>query len=174
MTRHFLLQLLYFIVLLLLQDFVIDKLPLGTYVHPELYLIFILLLPFNYPVTGVLLWAFALGLGIDLLSVGVLGLHAASLLILAYMRFPLLRLVSTKENLDSSGIPVPAELGLRPFLTYIILSAVIYFTVLCLLDSFSTGKILQLILRIICSSLVSTLLIVALQYAFTSGKKAIR
>jgi rod shape-determining protein MreD len=150
---------------------VIDKLPLGTYIRPELYTIFILLLPFNYPAIAMLVWAFALGLCIDLFSTDVIGLHATALLLLAYIRPRLLRLVSSKDDLGSIAIPSYHTLGLWTFILYSLLSIAIYNTALFALDTFGFYNFSHMLVRILFSTLVTTLFIILIQFAFISKHK---
>jgi rod shape-determining protein MreD len=171
MNTNFIRLLCYFILLVLLQDIVIDKLPLGTYIRPELYTIFILLLPFNYPAITSLIWAFALGLCIDLFSTDVIGMHAAALLVLAYVRPRLLRLVSSKDDMESIAIPSYHNLGLRTFILYTLLSIAIYNTVLFTLDTFSFHNFSHVLVRILLSTLVTTLFIILIQFAFISKRR---
>jgi rod shape-determining protein MreD len=171
MNTNFLRLLCYFVLLILLQDLVADKLPLGTYIRPEIYTIFILLLPFNYPPISTLVWAFAMGLCIDIFSMDVTGLHAAALLILAYVRPRLLKLVSPKDDMESIAIPSYHNLGLRPFFIYVILSIALYNTVLFMLDSFSFHNFLHILARIILSTLATTLFIILIQFAFISKRR---
>jgi rod shape-determining protein MreD len=171
MNTNFLRLLIYFILLVLFQDLVIDKLPLGTYIRPEIHAIFILLLPFNYSPTGTLVWAFALGLCIDIFSLGIIGLHAAALLVLAYFRPHLLKLVSQKDDLDSIAIPSPQNLGPRPYITYIALSILLYNTILFTLDTFSFANFHHLLLRILLSTIITTLFIILMQMAFMPKRK---
>ncbi len=171
MSRHFFQQLFYFILLVLLQDFVIERLPLGTYVSPEIYLLFILMLPFNSSTMSTLFWAFAMGLSIDVLSMGVLGLHTSALLVLALVRQRLLKLVSSKEQMESNAYPSSRLIGFQPYLIYVVISVLLYTTLLLCLDNFSFNNIGHLFLRILFSSLVTTVFIVAMQYAFTGKQK---
>jgi rod shape-determining protein MreD len=171
MNTNFLRLLFYFILLILLQDIVIDKLPLGTYIRPELYTIFILLLPFNYPAMTTLVWAFALGLCIDVFSTDVIGLHTAALLVLAYVRPWLLRLVSSKDDMESIAIPSYRNLGLRTFTLYTLLSIVIYNAALFMLDTFSFHNFTHLLARILLSTLATTLFIIFIQFALISKRR---
>ncbi len=171
MSRHFFQQLFYFILLVLLQDFVIDRLPLGTYVNPEIYLLFILMLPFNSSTISTMFWAFAMGLSIDILSMGVLGLHTSALLVLALVRRHLLKLVSSKEQMESNAYPCSRLIGFQPYLTYVAISVLLHTTILLSLDNFNFNNIEHLLLRILSSSLVTTIFIVAMQYAFTGKQK---
>ena len=171
MNTNFIRLLSYFILLILVQDIVVDKLPLGTYIRPEIYTIFILILPFNYPPISTLGWAFALGLGIDLFSMDVVGLHTASLLVLAYVRPRLLKLVSPKDDLESIATPSYHNLGWRSFIIYVILSVAIYNMVLFTLDAFSFHHFLHLVARIASSTLVTTFFIILIQIAFISKRR---
>ncbi|MDR0295314.1 MAG: hypothetical protein LBH91_03865 [Prevotellaceae bacterium] len=166
MNRHFFQLLTLFILLVFFQKFVIDKLSLGTYISLEVYLMFILLLPFKYSTIKSMLWAFALGLTIDLCSFGVLGLHTIPLVGLAYLRPQLLKMVSATNNIESIQAPSIKTLDFRPLLTYITLSAFGFLTILFCLDNFSFHNLSQLFLRILLSTIVTTLFIVVIQYAF--------
>jgi rod shape-determining protein MreD len=166
MNRHFFQLLTLFVLLVLFQKFVIDKLPLGTYIRPEVYLMFILMLPFKYSTIKSMLWSFALGLTIDLFSFGVLGLHTIPLVALAYLRPQLLKMVSATNNIESIQAPSIKTLDFRPLLTYVSLSSFGYLAILFCLDNFSFHNLPQLFLRILLSTIVTTLFIVVMQYAF--------
>jgi rod shape-determining protein MreD len=154
-----------------MQDMVVDKLPLGTYIRPEIYTLFILLLPFNYPPISMLGWAFALGLGIDIFSMDIIGLHTAALLVLAYVRPRLLKLVSPKDDMESIATPSYHNLGWRSFIIYVMLSIAIYNTVLFILDTFSFHNFFHMLLRIISSTLATTFFIILIQVAFISKRR---
>ena len=61
-------QIIRFIVLVLMQVLVINHIRLGGYVHPCIYLIFIMLLPINMPGWQLLLLGFGLGFSVDLFT----------------------------------------------------------------------------------------------------------
>jgi len=167
MTRHSIQLLISFLLLVFFQMLVIDKLPLSTYVSPEVYLMFILILPFKYSPIKAMLWAFALGLFIDLWSFGVLGLRTIPLVAIAFLRPQLLKMVSAANNLENHQAPLLGTLNFRPFLTYVTLSVFCYVTLLFYLDNFNIHNLPQLFLRILLSTIVTTLFIVLIQYAFT-------
>ena len=156
----------YFILLVVFQELVIDKLPLNTYVSPQVYLMFILLLPFKYSTIKSMLWAFALGLTIDICSFGILGLHTIPLVAMAYLRPYLLKIVTATNHIESIQIPSPKTLDFRPFLSYITLSSLIYQSILFSLDNFTFHNLHHLILRILLSTIFTTVFIVMIQYAF--------
>lgn len=166
MNRHFIQLLMLFFLLVFFQELIIDRLPLSTYISPEIYLMFILMLPFKYSVIKSMLWAFALGLTIDLCSFGALGLHTMPLVAVAYCRPQLLKIITATNNIESVLIPSPRTLDFRPFVSYVSISAFSYLTLLFCLDNFSFHNLPQLFLRILFSAVVTTLFIVVLQYAF--------
>lgn len=166
-NRHFFQLLGLFLLLVVFQEFVVDKLPLGTYISPEVYLIFILMLPFQYSTIKSMLWAFLLGMTIDLCSYGILGLHAIPLVAVAFFRPQLLKMVTATNNIESLQIPSARTLDFRPFLSYVILSSLGYITVLFCLDNYNFHNLPHLLMRILLSAVVTTLFIVVLQYAFT-------
>ena len=171
MNRHFFQLLILAALLVIFQKLVIDKLPLSTYISPEVYLMFILILPFKYSTIKSMLWAFALGMTIDICSFGVLGLHTIPLVAIAYLRPQLLKMISATTNIDSIQLPSPQTLDFRPFLIYITLSVFCYLTLLFCLDNYSFHNLLQLFLRIVLSTIVTTLFILVLQYAFMGIRK---
>ena len=61
-------QIIRFVVLVLFQVLVVNHIRLGGYVHPYIYLIFIMLLPINIQNWQLLLLGFGLGLTVDLFT----------------------------------------------------------------------------------------------------------
>jgi len=170
MNRHFLQLLMFAIVLVVFQVLIIGKLPLSTYVCPEVYLMFILVLPFQYSTIKSMLWAFALGMTIDVCSYGILGLHTIPLVAVAFIRPYLLKMVTAANYIESIQIPSSRTLDFRPFLTYVTISTLAYISVLFCLDNYSFHNFLHLFLRILFSTIVTTLFIIVLQYAFTGTR----
>jgi rod shape-determining protein MreD len=160
-----------FVIIVLLQSFIFDKLPLSTYVRPCIYLLFIVLLPFGYSQVKALLWAFALGLSIDLLTSDVIGINTAATVLAMMVRPYLLKLFSLKIDNDLYTLPSVKTLGLRPFFGYISLLLLLHQTVFFLMDSFALYDILLTIARILLSTLCSILLILALQSLFSGNRK---
>ena len=77
MIKIYLRNILRFVVLVLIQVLVINNLQLSSYVDPFIYVLFILLLPFETPGWILLLFAFSLGLTIDMFS-DTAGVHASA------------------------------------------------------------------------------------------------
>ena len=74
-----------FLVFLLVQVLVLNHVHLFDSATPLLYIYMVLLFPRNYPKWGMLVWAFAMGLGVDMFS-NTPGVAAASLTLVALLR----------------------------------------------------------------------------------------
>lgn len=158
------------IILIPLQVFVLDHIDLGASVNPYIYVLFILILPFEIPGWILLLIAFFVGLVIDLFS-GTPGMHAASTVLMAFARPFVITLISTNREFDS-GIKISIlETGFRWFFLYTFLLVLIHHIALFYIEVFRISGFFQTLLRAVYSSLFTTALIILFQYLFTWKKK---
>ena len=163
------LQIIRFVVLVLLQVLVINHIRLGGYVHPYIYLIFIMLLPFNTPKWQLLVLGFFLGLTVDLFT-GTPGLHAGATL-MAFCRPSIISLISGNQKFENITEPNLGQLGGVWFFRYVLCLVLIHHFALFFLESFSFRLIGQVLLRILLSVPVSIFLIMMILYIFKSEKK---
>ena len=164
------LQIIRFVVLVLFQVLVINHIRLGGYVHPYIYLTFILLLPFSMPKWQLLVLGFALGLTIDLFT-GTPGLHAGATTLMAFCRPGIIRLISGNQKFDSIQEPSLGQLDGIWFLRYALIMVLIHHFALFFLESFSFQLLGQVLLRITLSVPVSVFLIMMILYIFKNEKK---
>lgn len=166
-----LLHIIRFVALVLAQVLIINHIRLGNYVHPYIYLVFIMLLPINMPKWQVLMLGFALGLTVDLFT-GTLGLHAGATTLMAFCRPAVLRLVSGHQKLENVQEPNLSQLGGAWFLRYVFCLVLVHHFALFLLESFSLQLFGQVLLRILLSAPVSVFLIMMILYIFKSDKRS--
>lgn len=164
------LQIIRFVVLVLLQVLVINHIRLGGYVHPYIYLIFIMLLPFNTPKWQLLVLGFVLGLTVDLFT-GTPGLHAGATTLMAFCRPSIIKLVTGNQKFENITEPNLGLLGGIWFLRYVLCMVLIHHFALFLLESFSFRLIGQVLLRLLLSVPVSVFLIMMILYIFKREKK---
>lgn len=164
------LQIVRFVALVLLQVLVINHIRLGGYVHPYVYLIFIMLLPFNTPQWQLLLLGFMLGLTIDLFT-GTLGLHAGATTLMAFCRPSIIKLVSGNQKFENVQEPNLGQLGGAWFFRYAICMVLVHHLSLFVLESFSFRLMGQVLLRLLLSAPVSIFLIMMVLFIFKSEKK---
>lgn len=164
------LQIIRFVVLVLFQVLVINHIRLGGYVHPYIYLIFIMLLPFNTAKWQLLVLGFALGLTIDLFT-GTPGLHAGATTLMAFCRPFIIKIISVNQKFENIQEPNIELLGGAWFLRYAVCMVLVHHFALFFLESFSFRLIGQVLLRILLSVPVSIFLIMMILYIFKSEKK---
>ncbi len=163
-------QIIRFVVLVLFQVLVINDIRLGGYVHPCIYLIFILLQPFSTPKWQQLLLGFVLGLTIDLFT-GTPGLHAGATTLMAFCRPAVIGFISGNQKFENIQEPNLGQLDGMWFFRYTLLTVLIHHFALFFLESFSFRLIGQVLLRILLSVPVSIFLIMIILFIFKSDKK---
>lgn len=108
-----------------------------------------------------MLWAFALGLTVDMFS-NTPGMNAAAATCLAFFRAPLIRLI-TLRDMDEGFRPGVKALGFSSFFRYSLLTTSLFCTILLLIDTFSFFNPLVLIGKILTSVLSTMLCIICME-----------
>lgn len=155
----------------LLQTLIFERIHLGPFFSPCVYLLFVLLFPFEYNTFWLLLWSFTIGFSIDLFSVGALGLHASAATCLALCRSGILKMVATKGDIGQFSIPGPQTLSIPWYLVYVILSLLIHHTVLFGLENFHFSYLLLTVARIFASTLLNTVFISLIHITFFNQRR---
>ncbi|MFO7934478.1 MAG: rod shape-determining protein MreD [Bacteroidales bacterium] len=152
-----------FIVVVLFQVLVMDNVMIDDYMVPYVYLLFLLLMPFETPRWMQLLAGFALGLSIDLFE-NTLGIHTAATVLVAFLRPYLLNLLSPRDGYEPETFPRIHYYGFSWFLKYTLAMVVIHHFALFYLEVFHLKDFFSTLLRVILSSILSTATIVLSQY----------
>jgi hypothetical protein len=147
-----------FILLVVLQIFLIDNISLSIYFHPLIYVAFIILLPLNTKPAWMVLLSALLGLTIDVMT-GMGGINVIATTATGFLRPFLLRMVTGHamgtDAADSSLLRV-AEKHLRWYIiTVVVLHSCIYF----FMESLTMMHIMHTLLRIIVSDIAAVLFI---------------
>lgn len=163
-------NILRFVVLLIVQVMVFDNLRLGSYVHPCIYVLFVLLLPFDTPKWRLLIDAFLIGIAVDIFN-GTPGLNAAATVLMAFVRPFIIGITSRKSDIEDKDAPTITEMGLQWFAVYALLLILLHNLVLFWLEAFSIRLLGLVLAETVLSSLVSLLLIIIIIYIFKPVKK---
>ncbi len=145
------------LVVLFVQVFVLNNLPISPLVAPMVYIVILLMMPIEFSQWKMLGAGLLLGVLMDL-TMGTAGLNTLVTLPIAFFRRPLLyALTGLSPMSKEEGIPTIKRLGVRfhrYFAIVIVLhSLLFYFAEWLSFDNFGT-----LLLRILCSTLCSLLL----------------
>jgi rod shape-determining protein MreD len=169
-TKTILPNLIRFIVLLLAQVFIFNKINLGGWLNPMVYPLFILLLPFETNKNLSLVLAFILGLTIDLFT-GSIGLHAGALVFMAFMRPVSFNLISSSKNYETGIMPGISDLGYVWFITYTFFLVFMHHLFFFFAETFSFSEFGSTLLRIFLSTIVSSILIIIIDILFKPNPK---
>ena len=152
-----------FVVVVLFQVLVMDNVMINGYMIPYVYLLFILLMPFETPRWLQLLAGFGLGLTMDLFS-STLGMHTAATVLAAYARSYMLDLLAPRDGYEPDSFPRIHYYGFLWFLKYTLVIVFIHHLALFYLEVFQLKEFFSTLLRVILSSALSASTIVLSQY----------
>jgi rod shape-determining protein MreD len=152
-----------FFILVLVQVLILNNIQISGLINPYIYILFVLLLPFNIPGYFLLGFSFLIGITIDIFG-NTPGIHAGATVLLGFIRPGLARLISTRELIEKGTTPNLVQLGFSSFIKYTVISVLIHHLVLFFSETFSFGDILETLLRWILSSIFSILIILGSQF----------
>ena len=134
------------------------------YINPFIYILFLLLLPFDTSRWLILILAFCLGISVDAFQ-NTMGLHAFSCVLIAYCRRPILNfLLPQLKNKKQNNLEFSLqEFGLQRGLIYTGSLVFIHHFSLFILEAFQL-ELIRILLRTLGSSIVSIILLIIIQY----------
>lgn len=146
------------------QVLVLNNIQLYGYLNPNLYILFLILLPPKMSQAQLMTIGFGLGVIIDLFENSG-GIHASACVLLGVLRPYLLRPVAprAKEEYNSIGM---SELGVGKFLVYAGLCVLVHHFWLFAMEAFSLSEILSVIYRTILSTFITLTMIYMTQLFF--------
>lgn len=159
MSRLIFINVLRFIALVFIQVFLLKNISVYDLSTPFLYILFILLLPFNTPNPLLFGLAFVLGITIDAFY-NTPGLHTAACVLLAYVRIIFINLTVQKEGFDNEPEPTLGNMGFRWFFTYTIILTLFHHFLLFNLEVFRITEIQYTFSRLLLSAAFTVFLII--------------
>ena len=147
--------------MVLLQVLILNNVHIAGYATPFLYIYLILKFESDTPRNALMLWAFFLGLAVDIFS-DTPGMNAAATVLLAFLRPAFLRLFVPRDTLDTL-VPAIRTMGILPILKYLVVSVLVHHGLLLTLEFFSFVHIATLLLRIAASALLTVTCIMAVE-----------
>ena len=170
LNKDFYINILRFVLLVLAQVFIFNKIIFGGYISPMIYPLFIILLPFETNKNFSLILAFMLGLSVDLFT-GSIGLHTSATLFMTFVRPLAFSIISSNKVFENGIKPGINDLGLSWFISYTSFLVIAHHIYIFFIESFSFVEMGHTFIKAIISSLVSILLIVLLDVVFKPQKK---
>ncbi len=144
-------------VALFVQVFILNNLSISPLVIPMVYIIPIVMMPIESSQFKMLLAGLLLGVAMDI-AMGTMGLNTITTLPIAFFRRPILNSLAGLSSISKEeGIPSIKRLGVR-FHNYFIFMIVFHLLLFYFAEWLSFDNFGTLILRIVCSTVVSLLL----------------
>jgi len=170
MIRTILVNALRFVILVFIQVFLLKNITLYNLSIPYLYILFILLLPFEIPNALLFVLSFALGLTIDAFY-DTPGLHAAACVVLALVRIMFISITVQKDGFDNEPEPTLSIMGFRWFFTYTLVLTLFHHFFLFNLEVFHMADIQYTLTRFVLSSIFTVFLILVSGLLFYRRKE---
>ena len=170
MSRVIIINIIRFFVLVFMQVFLLKNVTLYNLSTPYFYIMFILLLPFETPNLLLFALAFILGLTIDAFY-DTPGLHAASCVVLAFVRILFISITVQKEGFDNEPEPTMSNMGFRWFFTYALVLTLFHHFFLFNLEVFRFSEIPYTLSRFVLSSIFTVFLMLLTGFLFYRRKE---
>lgn len=159
-----------FLVLVLVQGTLLINIDLmGSWAHVNLYVLFIIMLPFRMSPLLVMLLALVLGLSVDMFYNSP-GLHASASVFAAFIRPSLIRALEPRDDYDINDRPTIGRMGFFWFLKMTAGILITHSVWLFLVESFGTSTLVSAFGKAILTTLVTTLVIIVVGYLFNTKR----
>ncbi len=152
-----------FVVLVFIQVGILNHIQVSGFINPYMYILLILLLPFETPNWLLLIVSFLLGFSIDLFS-GTLGIHASACTFMGYARPYLLKMISFRDGYEVGTVPGIADFGFSWFFKYALIFTFLHHSFLFFVEAFSFSNFAEILVRIVFSTVFTLILIVSSQF----------
>lgn len=152
----------WFVGLVLVQVLLCNNVCLFGLATPFIYVYYFLVLDRDIDRITLLVIAFLLGLFVDIFS-NTPGVNAGASVFVAFMRPGLLRLFSPRGEYENFE-PGIYTLGIGAFVRYTIIMVLLHHTAVFLLEAFSFVNTSYLLFRVLCSTSLTVLLVMAIEF----------
>lgn len=170
MSRIILVNLARFILLVFIQAFLLKNIGYYNLATPFLYILFLMLLPFETPNWLLFVLAFCTGLTIDAFY-NTPGINAAACTTLALVRILFINITVQRQGFENEPEPKLGIMGFRWFFFYTISLTLFHHLVLILLEAFSFHNIEYTLSRFLLCSLFTIFLILISESIFFRKKE---
>lgn len=154
-----------FIFLVLLQVLILNNIQFSKFINPYMYVLFILLMPFETPGWFVIMMSFFLGLSIDVFSFSTtLGMHTSATVFMGFLRSHVLNVISPRDGYEPGSFPRIYYYGFEWFFKYTVILVFAHHIFLFYMEVFRFASFFSTFFRVILSTLFSVFLIILSQY----------
>lgn len=170
MNRSNIIQLISVFIYLFFQVLIFKNAVLFQTAFCFIYIAYLLLLPVETNPLWLMLIGFLMGFFIDMFY-DSLGLHAFSCVLIMYVRNFWLARLNPQGGYDNGAIPGIATAGLQWFLVYSLPLIFVHHTTLFFIEVGGFQYFGHTIMKALCSTVYTTIVILIVQYLFPGGRR---
>ena len=161
-----------FILLILVQVFVLDNIHLHFLITPYLYFLFILWMPFQLNRSWQMVLAFILGFTLDSFRHNP-GFHASACVLIAFIRPYLINILIPQEGADTNyeEPSVKSMGGGLQYMVYVGILTIVHHAWLFLLEAWQLGDFWYFVVKTLTSTVISMVLILLAELFFSRKQK---
>jgi rod shape-determining protein MreD len=151
--------------LVLLQTLVLNEIRISQYVHPQVFILFLVALPINLKHWQGYLIGFGIGFLIDAFT-SVPGIAAATCTLIMFLRHYYFHNFVDRELLDSGMRPSLINSKSSWYLGYLSIFALVFHFFFILIETFSFANFEDTLLKIVFSTASAVVLMLLIQFLF--------
>jgi len=170
MSKIYLKYTILFLLYVFLQVFIFNRINLWGVVTPMVYILFIFSLPFQTPRWLMVLLGFLLGLSVDFFT-GILGLHALTTLIIAFIRPTVFRIIPLRIEREEHLTPIFHDMKFSWYFRYAFILTFVHHFAYFMIDAFTFHNFLKTFLVCLTNTLFSLICIFIIQILFYKPSK---
>lgn len=156
-------MLLLYVITTIVQIVVLNNLSMTSFVNPQLYILFLLSMPFGVGTIPLMLYGFVTGIVIDLFC-DTPGMHASACVLIAYIRRYVLNMLAYRDAYKSDEIPSVMVYGWPWYVKYAGILVSVHHVMLFFVEQFDTLFFWPTLLRVVLSILSTIVLLLLVQY----------
>lgn len=152
-----------FSIYLLLQIVILRNFVFFDVAFCFVYIACILLLPYEIAPTWVILISFLVGLFVDIFY-NTAGIHASACVMIGYLRSYIVKFLFPNKGVENEVSLTMQDMGGERFIRYVAILTIIHHSMLFFVEAGSFQFFLITVLKIVCSVVFTTFMIITLQY----------
>ena len=133
---------------LFVQIYILNEVMFASYINPYLYLIILLVMPFKTQKWFLLIYAFILGLSVDIFS-DTLGMHSTACLIIALLKPSITKITIPHNIIEENDELITQKIGIKSFVLLTSILVFIHHLILFVLEHASIFSLQLLLLQIV-------------------------
>lgn len=155
-----------FILLAGLQVLILNGLDISSYINPQVFILFLLLLPVNTEIWFCLIAGFISGSIVDGLS-NTNGIHAFAGTALGYFRFFYIKFSLDKEEIERGMSPNLKNMSISWHFFYLLICSLIYHWIVFFMEAFTFTGLGALTLKSVTSAIIATFIMLLIGFLFS-------